>query len=140
VTRWTCPACDREFARTRQSHVCVPGGSVDDTFAGRPEGQRAAYDALVECLRELGPVHEDAVAVGVFLKRERKLAVVRPMVRSLHLMFILGRRVEDPRITRTLPVAADTTMHVVKLTGPGDVDERVREWMAEAYDLAGDSP
>lgn len=34
--RWTCPRCDREFARARQSRVCVPGCAVDDTFADQP--------------------------------------------------------------------------------------------------------
>jgi hypothetical protein len=41
------------------------------------------YDALITHLRTIGPVHEDAVTVGVFLKHERKLAEVRPMARSL---------------------------------------------------------
>ncbi|UBU10105.1 hypothetical protein [Nonomuraea gerenzanensis] len=36
MTRWVCPACDREFARTRQSHVRVPGCTVEETFAPRP--------------------------------------------------------------------------------------------------------
>jgi hypothetical protein len=32
------------------------------------------YDAILAHLESLGPVYEDAVGVGVFLKRERKLA------------------------------------------------------------------
>src|SRR5215470_19772214 len=74
VPRWVCPYCEREFARAHQSHVCAPGGSVDDTFAGHPPGHRAVYAAIQAHLLSLGPVHEDAVAVGVFLKRDRKLA------------------------------------------------------------------
>jgi hypothetical protein len=46
VDRWTCPRCDREFARANQSHVCVPGCSVDECFADRPAVQRDIYDAL----------------------------------------------------------------------------------------------
>jgi len=65
VTRWTCPECEREFGRTRQSHVCVPGCTVDETFAGRPGYQRAAYDLIAAHLAALGPLHVDAVRVGV---------------------------------------------------------------------------
>jgi hypothetical protein len=55
----------------------VPGCTVDRSFQGRPAVQRAIYDALITHLRTLGPVHEDAVAVGVFLLHERKFAEVR---------------------------------------------------------------
>jgi hypothetical protein len=33
-------------------------------------------------LGRLGPVHEDAVNVGIFLKNDRKIAEFRPRVRS----------------------------------------------------------
>jgi hypothetical protein len=54
----------------------VPGCAVDATFAGRPPRLRAVCDAILAHLVSLGPVHEDAVSVGVFLKRDRKLAEV----------------------------------------------------------------
>jgi hypothetical protein len=38
---------------------------------------RAIYDAIMAHLRELGPVHTDVVAVGVFLKRDMKFATER---------------------------------------------------------------
>src|SRR5439155_8592160 len=79
VSRWTCPHCDREFGRANQSHVCVPGNSVDECFATRPPYQREIFEVLMEYLDTLGPVHLDAVRVGVFLKRERTFAEVRPM-------------------------------------------------------------
>ncbi len=78
MARWVCPRCDREFDRVRQSHICVPAGTVDDTFAGKPDAVRAAYDVIIAHLRALGPVHEDAVKVGVFLKHDRKFAELRP--------------------------------------------------------------
>jgi hypothetical protein len=78
VTRWTCPQCDREFGSANQAHTCIPGCTVDATFAGRPAAQRAVYDAILAHLVTLGPVHEDAVGVGVLLKRDRKLAEIWP--------------------------------------------------------------
>ncbi|MQA85086.1 MAG: hypothetical protein GEV03_10795 [Streptosporangiales bacterium] len=138
MSRWTCPACDREFGRAHQSHVCVPGCSVDECFAGRPPGQRAIYDALIAHLTALGPVHEDAVGVGVFLKRERKLAEVRPKARSLSLEFVLPRTIDHPRISRKIPGAGGRTVHFVKLTSVDDVDDQVRDWLTEAYAAAGE--
>jgi hypothetical protein len=136
MARWICPECDREFGRAHQSHVCVPGGTVDETFAGRPAYQRAAYDLLAGHLRSLGPLHEDAVKVGVFLLRDRKLAEVRPMARSLQVAFVLPRRLDHPRVARRFPMPGGRVWSVVKLTSVDDVDDELLDWLAEAYDAA----
>jgi hypothetical protein len=136
VSRWTCPACDREFGRVHQAHVCVPGCSLEECFAGRPPVQREIYAELVAELATLGPVHLDVVRVGVFVKRQRKLAEIRPMARSLSLELVLPRVVDDPRVVRTIRLPGDRTVHVVRLTGRRDVDEQVRDWLAEAYTAA----
>jgi hypothetical protein len=137
VTRWTCPQCEREFARTKQTHVCVPGITIDDCFSGHPPGQRAAYDAVATHVTTLGEVHEDAVGVGVFLKRARTLAELRPKSRWLSLDVVLPRLVEDGRVSRHLRLAGDRTVHVVRLFGPDDVDDQVRDWLTEAWHAAG---
>jgi hypothetical protein len=133
VSRWTCPRCDREFERAHQAHVCAPGCTVDETFAGRAPVQREIYDALIAHLTTLGPVHVDAVHVGVFLKSDRKLAEVRPKARSLSLLLLLPRTIREARITRTIRVAGDRTVHVVELRGIDDVDQQLCEWLTEAY-------
>jgi hypothetical protein len=136
MSRWTCPRCDREFERAHQAHVCVPGCTVEDTFAGRPPAQRAIYDAILAHLRSLGPVHVDAVSVGVFLKAQRKLAELRPMARSVSVGLFLPRLVDDPRIARRISVSADRTVHIVRLTVVDQLDDQLRGWLTEAYDAA----
>jgi hypothetical protein len=136
VSRWTCPACEREFGRARQSHVCVPGGTVDETFAGHPGYQRAAYAQIAAHLRTLGPLYEDAVRVGVFLANARKFAEVRPKVRSLSLSLILPRPLHDPRVARSWPMPAGRTVNFIKLTCVDDIDDQLRGWLTEAYDAA----
>lgn len=137
MPRWTCPACDREFAAAGQAHVCVPGGTVADTFAGRPAYQLAAYQAMADHLGTLGPVHVDAVRVGVFLRRVRKFAEVRPKVRSLQLTLWLPRIVHHPRVAGHLDSSAGRTVHRLKLTAVAEVDDQLRAWLTEAY-LAAD--
>jgi hypothetical protein len=72
VTRWVCPNCDREFASANQAHVCVPGITVNTLLARHPRWVSEIYGAVIEHLSTLGPVHEDAVYVGIFLKSDRK--------------------------------------------------------------------
>ncbi|MBV9356516.1 MAG: hypothetical protein JO023_13435 [Chloroflexi bacterium] len=136
--RWTCPACGREFGRAHQAHTCRPAGSVDATFEGAPPEQRAIYDAIVGHVRTIGPVHEDAVDVGVFLKSDRKLAEIRPHARSLELALYLPFRVEGTRIRRVLSVGEGRQVHLLTLREVGDVDEQVRDWLTLAFLAASD--
>lgn len=127
---WTCPHCDREFARERQSHVCVPGCTVDEVFAPWPPVYREIYDRLIS---RLGPVHEDAVGVGVFLKSAAKFAEIRPKARSLSLALAMSRQVTHPLLSRSLPQAG-RIWHFFKLTRAEDVDDLLMDWLAEAGD------
>ncbi|HEX6932276.1 MAG TPA: DUF5655 domain-containing protein [Streptosporangiaceae bacterium] len=138
MPRWTCPRCDREFGRARQSHTCVPGITVDAAFAGRPRWQRAVYDEIVAHMDNLGPVHEDAVSVGVFLKADRKLAEVRPRSRDVSLALYLPRPDPDPRFARILGRNGPRVFHVLLLRGPEEVDDQVRAWLTEAFLHASD--
>ena len=131
--RWVCPRCEREFDRTRQSHVCLPGNSVADTFAGTRGWQRPICDAVIEHVESLGPVHVDAVGVGVFLKHQSKFAELRPMVRALSLSLVLPRPVQDGRFTRRPAGSAHRYWHFMRLTGVADVDDQVRAWLDESY-------
>ncbi|MGH3712062.1 MAG: DUF5655 domain-containing protein [Micromonosporaceae bacterium] len=137
MTRWICPRCDREFGRANQSHVCVPGCTVDDCFAGRPAYQREIYDRLVAYVATLGPYHADVVSIGVFLKHQRTFVEVRPKARALSLELVLPDRRDDPRFARVLPVSAGRLVHTVKLTSLDEYDDQLREWLTEAYDAAG---
>jgi hypothetical protein len=138
VGRWICPNCEREFASANQAHVCVPGVTVDNLLARHPRWVREIYDAVIEHLRTIGPVHEDAVNVGIFLKSDRKIAEFRPRIRSVLLSLYLPYELSSPRFARTLPVAADRTVHMIKLTDADQVDDQLREWLSEAYDFNTD--
>jgi hypothetical protein len=133
VPRWTCPRCDREFGRARQAHTCVPGCTVDATFAGRPPELRLIYDAILEHVLSLGPVHEDAVGVGVFLKSDRKLAEVRPRSRDVTLALYLPRALPAPRFSRVLGRGGPRVVHVLPLRTAADVDDQVRDWLTLAF-------
>jgi hypothetical protein len=94
---------------------------------------RAVYDAIMAHLLDLGPVHEDAVGVGVFLKRDHKLAEVRPRSRDVSLALYLPRRVDHPRISRVLGKSTSRVVHLLLLREADDVDELVRDWLTEAF-------
>lgn len=138
MPRWTCPSCEREFGAAHQAHVCAPGISVEELLSRYPDWVSEIYEAVVEPLHTLGPVHEDAVNVGIFLKSDRKIAEFRPRVRSVLLSICLPSRRDDPRVMRHYPSAPDRHFHSVKLTSVTEVDEQLRSWLIESYDINTD--
>jgi hypothetical protein len=138
MARWVCPNCEREFASANQAHVCVPGITVDDLMARHPPWIGEIYDAVIDHLSSLGPVHEDAVNVGIFLKSDRKIASFRPRVRSVLLSLFLPYQLTDSRIARVLPVASGRIAHMINLTSADQVDDQLCGWLSEAYDFNTD--
>ena len=130
---WLCARCERRFGRAHQPHVCEPALPVDVFFADRPPALRRAYDAVVRHLEKVGPVHIEAVGVGVLIKRARTFAEVRPKRDRLVLSLLLSRLVEHPRIAKTIRTSARRVAHFVDLRRAADVDRDVRRWLAEAY-------
>jgi hypothetical protein len=138
MARWMCPNCEREFASANQAHVCIPGITVNDLLARHPRWASEIYDAVIAHLGSIGPIHEDAVNVGVFLKSDRKIAEFRPRVRSVLLSLYLPYELSDSRIARTMPAGADRVVHMIKLVDVDQVDDQLREWLTEAYDFNTD--
>jgi hypothetical protein len=114
----------------------VPGITVDECFDGKPPWQRPIFDAIVEHLETLGPVHCDAVYVGVFLKRSEKLAEVRPKVRNLSLALVLPRTIKSVRVSKHIRMSPARIVHIVKLTDVAQVDDELRDWLTESYTTA----
>jgi hypothetical protein len=138
VALWTCPRCDRRFAKANQGHDCLPGITVAKLFVDRPPWQREVYDAIITHLRTLGPVHEDAVSVGVFLKVPKKLGEVRPKSRWVSLYLSLPRELHDARVARVIDRSRANVWHDIKLTSASDVDDQLCAWLTEAYTAAED--
>ncbi|MEQ7126795.1 DUF5655 domain-containing protein [Actinopolymorpha sp. B11F2] len=130
---WTCPECERRFGRRNQSHECAPAMSLEEYFSTGPDRERPIFEAVRHHVESLGPVHVEPVSVGIFLKRTRTFAELRPMTRWIALSFTLSHTVDHPRISRTIRGTGSRTFHVVRLHQPEDVDDDVRGWLTEAY-------
>ena len=77
---------------------------------------------------------------AVFLKRDRKLAEVRPRSRDVSLALYLPRPVRDPRIAKMYGPGAPRAVHMIFLREPGEVDEQVRGWLTDAFLHASGGP
>lgn len=134
---WTCPECQRRFGATRQGHDCAPALTLEEYFATGPEHELPVFEVVHAHLAALPDVWIEPVSVGIFFKRGRTFAQLRPMTRWVALSFVLPRVVSSPRLARKVQSQGTRHHHVVNLRIPDDVDEAVKGWLTEAYDDAG---
>jgi hypothetical protein len=138
VPRWVCPECGRQFGRTRQGHECAPAMSLEDYFAPGPPHERPVFDAVMAGLVDVGPIHVEPVSVGIFLKRSRMFAELRPMTRWVAVSFMLERTITSERIARKVIDTGRAKYHVVNVRTPAEVDDQLLEWLTEAYVISPD--
>lgn len=140
VAGWTCPECGRRFGRARQSHECAPAMTVEDYFATGPAHERPVFNAVMDHLAGVGPVHVEPVSVGIFLKNPRKFAELRPMQRWVAVSFSLRRPARHRTIVRKVVPYGGRYFHTANVAGPADVDEPLCDLLTEAYEEAAQEP
>ena len=133
MPRWRCPDCGREFGRTRQQHDCAPAMTIEEYFATGPPHERPVFDAVSAHLAQYDDVYVEPLAVGIFFKRKRTFAQLRPMRRWVALSMLLPSKRDDPRISRKVIHTGRSFYHVLNITSPEDIDETVRARLDEAY-------
>jgi hypothetical protein len=107
--------------------------SLDEYFSTGLDRERPIFDAVMRHLHSVGPVHVEPVSVGIFLKRDRTFAELRPMQRWVALSFSLSRRVQHRRITRKVIQYHGRYYHVANLRDADDLDREICDWLTEAY-------
>lgn len=107
--------------------------SVEEYFSTGPAHERPIFEAVMDHLRTLGPVHVEPVSVGIFLKRTQTFAELRPKDRWVALSFSLPRRVQHERITRKVNEYHGRYHHVANVRTVEDFDDGLRALLTEAY-------
>jgi hypothetical protein len=130
---WRCPSCARTFAQRNQTHTCRPLGRTADHFARSEAHVRATFDRVVEAVAALGPVEVLAERTRLALHARMSFAAFVPRRRWLDGHLVLAREVTSPRFRRVEVFSPRNVLHAFRLTGPAEVDDQFREWLAEAY-------
>ena len=129
---WTCPRCERSFGRRNQSHECAPALQLDEYFESRPAWERPIFEAVRDHLEMVGDVTVEAVDVGIFFKRSRTFAELRPKRARLELSVLLSEQLHHPRF-RKVYRGSVRSAYFIDLRAPEDVDEDVRDWLTASY-------
>lgn len=130
---WTCPDCDRTFARTGQSHKCERW-TIEDHTRGKPPEIVDLFDRLVAAARTFGPVDLAPVKGQVGLRGSRRIyagAVLREA--RLDGYLDLARHVESQRFHHVAPYTKRLWVHHFHLERPADLDGEFIGWIGESH-------
>jgi hypothetical protein len=113
--------------------------TIEEYFSTGPPHERPIFDEVMRRLKKakVGPIHVEPVSVGIFLKRARTFAELRPMTKWVALSFSLRRAERHALMTRKVTLWSGRYWHFVNLREPEDIDDQIMGWLAEAY---ADSP
>jgi hypothetical protein len=94
------------------------------------------YRQLLKTVRTFGAVREDAHKNLIALVNRSVLAGVE--VRKNHLLLHVKTfyLIHNPRILKTVRVAANRFQHQIKVTADSDIDAELRGWLKDAYQLS----
>jgi hypothetical protein len=110
--------------------------TVDALFAGKDEVVRDTYDQLLAVLGELGSFTVEPKKTSIHLVNKTGFAGIHPRKGYMYLNVRTERPLESPRIAKREQVSKSRYHNEVKLETPHDVDDELRAWLKEAYELS----
>lgn len=124
--------------RQRDSGPPAEEDLVDAQYAGAKAGMRPVYNAVLEAVNTLGSDVEVAPKkTYVSLRRQKQFAIVQASTKDRVDLGLNLKGVEPTERLEGGNVFSGMCTHRVRLSAPQDVDDQVRSWLRQAYDLAG---
>ena len=111
--------------------------SVESHFAKTDPSVLATYSRILEVVRTLGPVAEEAKKTSIHLVRHTAFAGVVTRRSSLVLTLKSASDIRSPRVEKREQTSANRWHVEVRLTAPAEVDRQLTAWLRAAYELAG---
>jgi len=115
--------------------------TLDEFFAGYEESRRI-FDALHAAIEALGPVEARVSKSQVAFRRRRPFAwawvparYLRGSPAPLVLTLSFDRRDGSPRWKEIVEPAPGRFTHHLELHAPSEIDDEVRDWLQEAWDV-----
>ncbi|MDF1542815.1 MAG: DUF5655 domain-containing protein [Anaerosomatales bacterium] len=119
--------------------------TLDEFFADREPDSRELFEAVRAAVESVGPAQVRATGSQVAFRRRTAFAWawvpgrylrgsdLPPLVLSIG----LRRRDASPRWKEVVEPAPGRFMHHLEVRSADDLDDEVREWLAEAWEQAG---
>jgi hypothetical protein len=97
---------------------------------------RELYDCLLEQVRNLGPIFEEAKKTSAHIVAGSGAFLgLHPRVNGLLVNIVLDHGLANERVVRCEQVSKSRFHNEVRISGPDDIDDELMGWVKEAYHL-----
>ncbi len=130
---WTCPKCRRQFARTKQQHICS-AGTREKLLKNRREEVVTLFAALEDHAKQLGPVEFVARERYIILRSKHIFADVIMLADSLRVVIHLPKLARHPLFKK---ISADGrwVSHTAKVRKLAEL-EQLQPYLRAAWEYA----
>lgn len=132
---WTCPTCEREFAKENQWHSCGKY-ELTDHFVGRSPEFVALYHEIEQVLTSCGECRVEPAKTAILVKRRVTFVAVKMRKSYVGLGIRLLRELSADRVERVFQMSTSVFENRFKLHSISDLDQEMKEWLCEAWDAA----
>ncbi|HZM85698.1 MAG TPA: DUF5655 domain-containing protein [Blastocatellia bacterium] len=131
---WDCPACGQRFVTRNMSHSCGHH-DVDEHFVDKHPQIRDLFEALLQAVRQIGPVHVYAQKTRIVFQTRGRFVAVTP--RKSHLGgHIWLKRPRSHRVIHRIDSLLDRDfIHNFRIKRFEDLDEEFCDLLREAYSV-----
>lgn len=132
---WTCPSCNKTFAKNKQSHKCevVP---LDVLFEGKSPHIPELLEALLENIRPTmtATVTTSRKAITLYAPSHKAFLGIEVKQKWFDIWFRLDRSIDEFPVFKVVKPSANIYAHYVRLHDSDDIDLILIDWIQEAYD------
>jgi len=133
---WSCPVCNKKFAKDNQSHICE---NIDPEllFSGKDEDVYMLYMMLIEKICEKLETNVTATknAIVLYASSHRSFFVMAPKRKFLEVWFSLDYKLDDPAVAKVIQASKAKFVHFVKIKEPQQINRKLLSYIAKAYKL-----
>jgi hypothetical protein len=131
---WRCPECGRSFANRNQTHTCGLH-SLEGHFIGRDPIVVETYRALERAVQDIGDaiVLPEKTRIAFQVRMSFAAVTLRRSWVDAHV--VLARRLDNPRFRKIETFSPRNHLHQFRLASPQEVDDEVKAWLQEAYEV-----
>src|SRR4030066_2059677 len=130
----TCPKCERTLSRLSQPHSChkIP---LEQHFKNKDKAKEL-FDYLIQQInKKIGKCKIISIPCCIHLFGNYDFLAALPKKDRLEIRFVLGRKIDSPRLKQTAPLSSKNLINCIDLVSVKEINFELIKWLEEAYHL-----
>ena len=131
---WTCPKCNKRFKTVSQYHSCYTF-QINDHLNGKPDKIQEVTNRILEFCTLAPKYSFNVVKTGIMAKCDANFLSIYPTNKQVRIEFQLPYATNQFPVSFSQRISKNRVFTKVHLSEPEEVDEQIKKWIKESYEL-----